>query len=114
MNTKKASSIILPIREIGYAQPTRSSWTLTPIFSHSRWFGDLHEKDIVDIVRISPRDAQKGFSLAEPSDKVTGTMVYHFGAFFKRSWRSNDILWGRLDGLCQLVETLLEEKRNDA
>ena len=38
-------------------------------------------------------------------------MVYHFGAFFKRSWRSNDILWGRLDVLCQMVETLLEEKR---
>jgi hypothetical protein len=73
--------------------------------------GDLHEKDIIETVRISPRDAQKGFSLAEPSDKVTGTMVYHFGAFFKRSWRSNDILWGRLDGLCQLIETLLEEKR---
>ena len=73
--------------------------------------GDLHERDIIETIRISPRDAQKGFSLAEPSDKVTGTMVYHFGAFFKRSWRSNDILWGRLDGLCQLVETLLEEKR---
>jgi Protein of unknown function (DUF3376) len=71
--------------------------------------GDLHEKDIIETVRISPRDAKKGFSSI--SDKVTGTMAYHFGAFFKRSWRSNDILWGRLDGLCQLIETLLEKDR---
>jgi hypothetical protein len=73
--------------------------------------GDLHEKDIIETVRISPRDAQKGFSHVKLSDKVTGATVYHFGAFFKRSWRSNDILWGRLDGLCQLVETLLEKER---
>jgi hypothetical protein len=44
-------------------------------------------------------------------EKVTGVQFYHFGAFFKRSWRSNDILWGRLDAASQLVETLLTRKR---
>ena len=62
----------------------------------------LREKDIIETIRISPRDAQKGFSRSGFSDKVAGDALYHFG-FFKRSWRSNDILWGRLDGLCQLV-----------
>ena len=44
MNTRKASSSILPIRAIGYAQPTQSSWTLTPIFSHSRWLATFTKR----------------------------------------------------------------------
>jgi hypothetical protein len=68
---------------------------------------DLREKDVIETIRISPSDAEKGFSNKGLSDKVSGDALYHFGGFFKRSWRSNDILWGRLDGLCQLIETLL-------
>jgi len=71
----------------------------------------VHEKDIIETVRISPRDAAKGFSAIGLEHKVAGDAVYHFGGFFKRSWRSNDILWGRLDGLCQLVEILLDRDR---
>jgi patatin-related protein len=73
--------------------------------------GSLHEKDIIETIRISPKDAQRGFSDNTLTNKVSGDAVYHFGAFFKRSWRSNDILWGRLDGLCQLAETLLTRER---
>jgi len=71
----------------------------------------LHTKRVIETVRISPRDATKGFSRQGFSDKVAGDAFYHFGGFFKRSWRSNDILWGRLDGLCQLVECLLPADR---
>lgn len=56
-------------------------------------------------------DAKKGFSDKGLSDKVSGDALYHFGGFFKRSWRSNDILWGRLDCLCQLTETLFNRDR---
>ncbi|MBW8877481.1 MAG: patatin-like protein [Acidobacteria bacterium] len=73
--------------------------------------GNLHEKDIIETIRISPRDAERGFSQSRLSAKVSGDAVFHFGGFFKRSWRSNDILWGRLDGICQLVETLLDRER---
>ena len=69
--------------------------------------GDLHEKDPIETIRMSPADADKGFSDKGLSDKVAGDALYHFASFFKRSWRSNDILWGRLDGLCQIIETLL-------
>lgn len=72
---------------------------------------ELNEKDIIETIRISPRDAEKGFSNKGLSDKVSGDALYHFGGFFKRSWRSNDILWGRLDSLCQLVETLFNPER---
>ncbi len=72
---------------------------------------DVGEKDVIETVRISPHDANRGFSANSLANKVAGDTVYHFGGFFKRSWRANDILWGRLDGLCQLVETLASGER---
>ena len=71
----------------------------------------LREKDVIETIRISPLDAERGFSNKGLSDKVSGDALYHFAGFFKRSWRSNDILWGRLDSLCQLTETLLTPEK---
>lgn len=34
-----------------------------------------------------------------------------FGGFFKKSWRANDILWGRLDGLNKIIEALVSEEQ---
>ncbi|MEA5113925.1 MAG: patatin-like protein [Geobacteraceae bacterium] len=75
------------------------------------YFADLHEKDIIKTIRISPLDANKGFSNRPAGEKVAGDAFYHFGGFFKKSWRANDILWGRLDGMSQLLETLLDPAR---
>lgn len=72
-----------------------------------QFVAELYERDIIRTVRISPLDAQRGLCQRDPGQKLCGETVAHFGAFLKRSWRSNDILWGRLDGACQLVETLL-------
>ncbi len=36
---------------------------------------------------------------------------HHFGAFYKRSWRANDWVWGRLDGAGWLVHVLLDPRR---
>ena len=73
----------------------------------------LGERDIIDTVRISPLDAQGGFCDRPEAQKVSGDALYHFGGFFKKSWRSNDILWGRLDAVCQLTETLLSKEQVD-
>ena len=43
--------------------------------------------------------------------KLTGMQLHHFGAFYKRSWRANDWLWGRLDGAGWLVHVLLDPRR---
>jgi patatin-related protein len=43
--------------------------------------------------------------------KLTGMQVYHFGAFFKSSWRANDWMWGRPDGAGWLVHVLLDPRR---
>lgn len=85
--------------------------TLDAQFFPIETLAELGEKDIVDAVRISPFDAQRGFSQRPGAEKISGDELHHFGGFFKRSWRSNDILWGRLDGLCQLVETLFTRER---
>jgi predicted acylesterase/phospholipase RssA len=79
------------------------------------WISGLREKDVVDTFRVSPADAQRGFSRRPAAEKISGDALAHFSAFFKRTWRSNDILWGRMDGVCQLIETLLTgEKLLDA
>jgi hypothetical protein len=69
------------------------------------------EKDVIKTVRISPVDAQKGFSHRAAADKIAGDALYHFGGFLKASWRSNDILWGRLDGACKLAERIVTAGR---
>jgi patatin-related protein len=43
--------------------------------------------------------------------KLTGMQLHHFGAFYKRSWRANDWIWGRLDGAGWLVHMLLDPRR---
>ncbi|MCV7146080.1 patatin-like protein [Mycobacterium riyadhense] len=43
--------------------------------------------------------------------KLTGMQFHHFGAFYKRSWRANDWMWGRLDGAGWLVHLLLDPRR---
>jgi patatin-related protein len=45
------------------------------------------------------------------SHKLTGLQLHHFGAFYKRSWRANDWMWGRLDGAGWLVYLLLRPER---
>ncbi len=71
----------------------------------------VREKDIIETVRISPVDAQARFSHREAGEKISGDALAHFGGFFKKAWRSNDILWGRLDALCELTEQLLTTDR---
>jgi patatin-related protein len=71
--------------------------------------GGVGELDRVEVVRISPKDAG---ILPRPPGKplLEGIAIMHFGAFFKRRWRENDYLWGRLDGSARLLRMLLDEE----
>lgn len=72
------------------------------------YLADIQAKEQIEIIRISPDVAQFGFGKGKGlADKLAGDQLNAFGGFFKKSWRSNDILWGRLDGLNRLVEALL-------
>jgi len=66
----------------------------------------------VDLVQVSA-DTR---SLLDPgrnvaSAKLTGIQVHNFGAFYKKSWRANDWMWGRVDGAGWMVHTLLDPRR---
>jgi patatin-related protein len=75
------------------------------------FLSDLREKDPIRLVRISPLSSGYGFCPDKgPQDKLAGRRLSHFSGFLKKSWRSNDILWGRLDGTRQLAETLLSQQ----
>jgi hypothetical protein len=65
----------------------------------------------IQTVRISPIDARRAYS-AQPLDaKLCGNSLANFSGFLKRSWRANDTMWGRLDGVCQLIECLVTHDR---
>ena len=73
--------------------------------------GRLAEQSI-DLVQVS------GFTRctwaptrSTPDAKLMGVRLAHFGAFVRRSWRANDWMWGRLDGVGWLVHLLLSPAR---
>ncbi|MBD2841796.1 patatin-like protein [Erythrobacter rubeus] len=63
----------------------------------------LAEYNPAKIDRISPDDAR---SIREGGTQATlrGIEFYNFGAFFSRSYRENDYLWGRLHGAERMVD----------
>ena len=74
----------------------------------ARSLSDVGELDEVQVVRVSPLDTHR---LTPPGKdgkpdaraKLRGVAIMHFGAFFRRAWRENDYLWGRLDGAERLL-----------
>ncbi|NJO98378.1 MAG: DUF3376 domain-containing protein [Pleurocapsa sp. CRU_1_2] len=75
------------------------------------YLANLEGKNQIELIRISPEDANLGFGKGKGlDDKLAGDQFRAFGGFFKKSWRSNDLLWGRLDGLNRLIEALVTEE----
>ncbi|MDY7047299.1 MAG: patatin-like protein [Microcystis panniformis WG22] len=73
-----------------------------------KYLSDIRNTSPIKLVRISPNDADKGFGKGKGlEEKLAGDQFRAFGGFFKKSWRSNDILWGRLDGVNRIVDGLL-------
>lgn len=66
----------------------------------------LSETNPVDIVRISPRDADLLVPQAQ-RPPLKGAALHHFGAFLDQGWREHDIVWGRLDASECLIRSLL-------
>jgi hypothetical protein len=63
----------------------------------------------VELVQVSAHaNAAMGPAVEQ---KLTGVQLHHFGAFYRKSWRVNDWLWGRLDAATRLTETLLVPER---
>jgi patatin-related protein len=89
-----------------------------PIFYEA----NVGETDVMEVIRISPEDAcslinerreRKESSDGVGRQKLAGTALQHFGAFLDRTWRQNDIMWGRLDGAERLIASLLPGTENE-
>jgi predicted acylesterase/phospholipase RssA len=50
-------------------------------------------------------------STMTPEKKLTGLVLGHFGGFYRRSWRANDFMWGRLDSAMRIVSLLIDTHR---
>jgi predicted acylesterase/phospholipase RssA len=46
-----------------------------------------------------------------PEEKLAGMKLGHFGGFVKRSWRANDWLWGRLDGVEHVLRATVDREQ---
>ena len=68
-------------------------------------FSNLGELTEIDVVRLSPDDAQLlGGGTAK--EKLVGASKAHFGAFLSRPGREADYVWGRLDAAERLLVVL--------
>jgi patatin-related protein len=67
----------------------------------------LGETNPVEILRISPLDADAPKEIEGSARELYGMRLGHFGAFFDQSWRGHDIVWGRLNGSECLIRGLL-------
>jgi patatin-related protein len=72
----------------------------------------LEVQQRVELIQVSA-DTRTGLaeSFNTADKKLTGMQMHHFGAFYKKSWRANDWMWGRLDGCGWLVHLLLDPRR---
>ncbi|WP_295641540.1 patatin-like protein [uncultured Methylibium sp.] len=64
-----------------------------------------------ELVQISARQHSPWGGPGEPARKLAGMGLAHFAAFYKRSWRANDWLYGRLDGIDRAVRIALNPDR---
>jgi hypothetical protein len=72
----------------------------------------LDEFDPIKVDRISPEDAtaiRKGVT-----ETLKGIQLNSFGAFFSRSYRENDYLWGRLHGADRLFDIVISSAGIDS
>lgn len=73
----------------------------------------LDEFDPVKVDRISPEDAvtiRKGGAMAT----LKGIEFNNFGAFFSRTYRENDYLWGRLHGADRMIDIVTSSMPNNS
>ena len=73
---------------------------------------NVGEADPIEVIRVSPKDATRYRSTVQ--DKLAGEKLMHFSAFLKRSWRENDLIWGRLDAAEIIVKSLIPDDEQTA
>jgi patatin-related protein len=84
----------------------------------SVYAADLGEIDRIEYYRVSPIDAaavpgatpELARFRADPMRRLAGRHLAHFGAFLNKAWRSNDVMWGRIDAASVVWDVLLRRR----
>ena len=72
----------------------------------------MTEFNPVNVDRISPEDAD-AVRPGGAAECLRGIEFYNFGAFFSRTYRENDYLWGRLHGAERMIDLLASTVPDD-
>jgi len=82
---------------------------------------DIESAEQLHFIQLTPEAPSPIFSTnpihlsgpASAEQKLTGVGLGHFAGFFRRSWRANDFMWGRLDASARVVDLLLDSPSPD-
>ena len=79
---------------------------------------DIDTAEKIDFVQLTPFTPVPIFQRrgdpecpSTPGDKLAGIKLGHFAAFYRRAWRANDYMWGRLDASTRIVDLLVDHER---
>lgn len=78
---------------------------------HYAFGGDTTREQYLELIQFSANTPTAFGGPDRLEQKLAGVQVAHFGAFYKRSWRMNDWMFGRLDGAERLLRILLDPRR---
>jgi patatin-related protein len=84
----------------------------------SVYAADLGEIDRIEYYRVSPIEAaavpgatpELARFRADPMRRLAGRHLAHFGAFLNKAWRSNDVMWGRIDAASVVWDVLMRRR----
>ncbi len=111
----RAAQVIITKSGSKYTEQLLRQWHTFEVLDRElypfEYLTSLSEKEIINPICISPENAQLGIGKGKNTEqKLGGNKLYNIGGFFKKSWRSNDLLWGRLDGLNRILEGVVTPK----
>jgi patatin-related protein len=72
---------------------------------------DLRVNQAIEVVQVNAGAPGLIGPSRPAAARLAGVQLGHFGAFYKRSWRASDWMWGRLDGVSRLAQVLLDPRR---
>jgi patatin-related protein len=110
-----AAKVMIERSDHEYTDQLLKQWNTFEVIDRElypfEYLTSLNAKEIINPICISPDTAQLGIGTGKNTEqKLGGNKLYNIGGFFKKSWRLNDLLWGRLDGLNRIVESIVTPK----
>lgn len=105
------STLLDFLEPVPAVQQTAWQHLLTLEVVHYAFGADTTQDQYLELIQFSANVPTAFNGPSKLEQKLAGVQVAHFGAFYKRSWRINDWMFGRLDGAERIVRILLDPAR---